>query len=131
MSGSVLDTSAIMAFLRSEIVGEEVGRMLENRAIVSTVNVQELLAKLISKGMSVGDARLTVRSLNLEGHDLSWTLAESAAEMIEHTQAHGLSLGDRSCLALARALNLPAVTADRAWANVADDLGVDVVLIRG
>ena len=83
MTGSVLDTSAIMAFLRSEIVGEEVGRMLENRAIVSTVNVQELLAKLISKGMSVGDARLTVRSLNLEGHDLSWTLAESAAEMIE------------------------------------------------
>ena len=119
MTGSVLDTSAIIAFLRSETGGEEVGRMLEGQAIVSTVNVQELLAKLISKGMSVGDARLTVRSLNLEGHDLTWALAESAAEMIEHTQPHGLSLGDRSCLALARALNMPAITADRAWSNMA------------
>ena len=104
--------------------------MLEGRALVSTVNVQELLAKLISKGMSAGHARLTVRSLNLEGHDLSWELAESAAEMIEHTRAHGLSLGDRSCLALARALDMPAVTADRAWSNVAIDLGVEVVAIR-
>lgn len=31
------------------------------------------------------------------------------------TMQFGLSLGDRSCLALAARLGLPALTADRAW----------------
>ena len=42
----------------------------------------------------------------------------------------GLSHGDRACLALARQLGLPAVTADRPWADVAIALGDEVSLIR-
>lgn len=54
----------------------------------------------------------------------------AAGRMREATAGHGLSLGDRSCLALAAALNLPAVTADRAWAEVAEAVDVEVVLVR-
>lgn len=44
---------------------------------------------------------------------------------------HGrLSLGDRFCLALAKRLDAPAYTADRAWKEVAADVGAKVVAIR-
>lgn len=44
------------------------------------------------------------------------------------TRGAGLSLGDRMCLSLARALDLPAYMADRTWANVSVD--VKIVVIR-
>jgi PIN domain nuclease of toxin-antitoxin system len=40
-----------------------------------------------------------------------------------------LSLGDAACLATARLLGVPAITADRAWAAL--PLGVEIRLIRG
>ena len=80
--------------------------------------------------MAPEDARLAVRSLNLEGRDLAWELAECAADLLEWTRAFGLSLGDRSCLALAPMLNMPAVTADRVWSNVAESIGVEVIVSR-
>ncbi len=40
----------------------------------------------------------------------------------------GLSLGDRACLALARRLGLPVLSADRTWLKV--DVGVAVEFIR-
>ena len=39
----------------------------------------------------------------------------------------GLSLGDRACLALAQQLNLPAITADRVWEGVVEDVAVHLI----
>lgn len=50
------------------------------------------------------------------------------ASLIKHTKPFGLSLGDRACLALGMKMNLPVLTADRAWAKL--DLGVQVNLLR-
>ncbi len=47
---------------------------------------------------------------------------------LRSSTATALSLGDRLCLALALRLELPVLTADRAWAEVAH--GVDVQLVR-
>lgn len=44
------------------------------------------------------------------------------------TKASGLSLADRACLALAKRLDIPALTADRDWADL--NLGIAVQLIR-
>jgi PIN domain nuclease of toxin-antitoxin system len=41
-----------------------------------------------------------------------------------------LSLGDRACLALARRLDVPALTSDRSWQAIAAQVGVRVELIR-
>lgn len=46
------------------------------------------------------------------------------------TAVAGLSLGDRFCLALARRLELPVYTADRAWKEAASAVGVKVTTIR-
>ncbi|MEN3177177.1 MAG: hypothetical protein ABF812_16325 [Gluconobacter cerinus] len=53
-----------------------------------------------------------------------------SAKRRDATKRVGLSHGDRACLALAKKMGLPAVTADRAWAEIADAIGVEVVLIR-
>ena len=57
-------------------------------------------------------------------------LAFDAGLLLPLTRAAGLSLGDRACLALARRLGARVLTGDRAWARVADAVGVEVELIR-
>jgi PIN domain nuclease of toxin-antitoxin system len=44
------------------------------------------------------------------------------------TKPQGLSLADRTCLALAGRLGVPALTADRAWADA--QVAAEVKLIR-
>ena len=52
------------------------------------------------------------------------------AQLRAATRELGLSLGDRACLALARGLQATAVTADRAWAELAEATGVRIEVIR-
>jgi PIN domain nuclease of toxin-antitoxin system len=54
--------------------------------------------------------------------------AETTADLWARTRHLGLSLADRTCLALAARLGVPAVTADRAWLDL--DLGIEVVCVR-
>ena len=56
---------------------------------------------------------------------------QQAGLMRSLTRSAGLSLADRLCLALAHRLKAKVLTADRAWALVAEPLGLDVMLIRG
>jgi ribonuclease VapC len=66
--------------------------------------------------------------LGLRVHPFDQQQAYVAGRMELPGRKFGLSLGDRACLALASVLSLPAMTADREWANL--DLGVQVLLIR-
>ncbi len=52
------------------------------------------------------------------------------ARLLADTRAAGLALGDRFCLALARRLRSPVLTADRVWAAIAEAVDVEVRLIR-
>ncbi|WP_245969221.1 PIN domain-containing protein [Candidatus Rickettsia colombianensi] len=51
-----------------------------------------------------------------------------SGELITKTKQLGLSLGDRTCLALALSKNYPVYTADKAWASL--QLSCNIVLIR-
>ncbi len=122
-----MDASAILAMLEREPGHERVAARLGSTTM-STVNLAEVVTSLINKGVLGADARRTAASLEIETVPLDRTLALDAGALRETTRHRGLSLGDRACLALARHLALPVLTADRRWADL--DIGVEVQLIR-
>jgi PIN domain nuclease of toxin-antitoxin system len=101
--------------------------------VISTVNLAEvfsrsadrgadptkLAAKLAQSGLL--DGAITVEPFTVAG-------AIDAARLRSVTRDAGLSLGDRACLALARRLAAPALTADTSWGGVAH--GVELRYIR-
>ncbi len=46
------------------------------------------------------------------------------------TQKKGLSLGDRACLAIAKQYKRIALTADKAWLDFQEEIGVKIECIR-
>ena len=125
-----IDTSAILAHLQNEPGGDIVLDWLERGAVVSILNVQELASKLAEAGVERGAVETTLADLSLDLRPITVELALDAGFMRADAGRRGLSHGDRACLALARHLGLPAVTADRPWADVAPAIGVEVRLIR-
>lgn len=114
MSKFVLDSSAILAFLNGEKGGENLEPYLYGGA-VSTVNVAEVLSKLIENGHTSATAQEAFGLLQLKVVDLDYQHARVAGELRLKTRTQGLSLGDRCCLATAILMKAPAVTADSAW----------------
>ncbi len=127
MSKYVLDASAVLALLNQETGKERVEAVLADSCI-GTVNYCEVLGKLIDAGMSEQDARESVELLNVEVVSFDTELARLAAVLRPTTKKLGLSLGDRSCLALALARRNIAVTAERIWTKL--KIGVKIELIR-
>jgi ribonuclease VapC len=129
LSAAVLDASAVLAVILEEPGGERVEALLPG-AKVSAVNVGEVAAKLRDLGMPEVTVETVLTGLQIEvrAHDRDAALASGFLRPA--TRGAGLSLGDRACLALAAALGLPAVTADRAWQSVAAAVGVQVTPIR-
>jgi PIN domain nuclease of toxin-antitoxin system len=97
-------------------------------ACIGTVNYCEVLGKLIDAGMPEQAARESVELLNVEVVGFDADLARLAAVLRSTTKKLGLSLGDRSCLALALARRNTAVTAERVWPKL--KIGVKIELIR-
>ncbi len=127
MTTHVADASAILAMLDREPGHQRVAAALP-ATVMSTVNLAEIVTSLINKGIPAADARRTTESLEIETVPLDRELALAAGALREVTRSHGLSLGDRACLALGRHLALPVLTADRAWAEL--DVGIEIQLIR-
>ncbi len=126
MSEFVLDASALLAFLRKEKGGARVEKVL-HRSVISAVNLSEVVAKAISEGGTLETitnllASLSMRVVPFEAEDAFLT-----ASLRSPTARHGLSLGDRSCLALGLKTGLVVMTAERNWPN---DLGVRIETIR-
>jgi ribonuclease VapC len=130
---AVLDASALLALLKGEPGAERVAEALERGAYLSAVNLAEVLSKLADWGEDPAEAQARMAQVGLLGaavEVLPFT-GEDALEVARLralTRAHGLSFGDRACLALARRLGLPALTAERAWAEL--DLGIPVEVLR-
>ena len=123
----VLDASAVLALLRGEPGADIVGQAIVS-SILSSVNASEVAAKLIALGASPEIATQTIAELACAIVDVDAALGLRAGAPYATTRHRGLSLGDRICLALAEREGVPALTADRAWAELA--IGVDISLIR-
>lgn len=123
----VLDASAVLALVFKE-TGADVVASLKTGAFISAVNYAEVGTRLVREGLDDETMRRVVQALELDVVPFDAGAALQAAELRRLTADHGLSLGDRACLGLAKSLGATAVTADRIWADIA--LGIDVRLIR-
>ena len=127
MDSVVLDASAALAVLKHE-PGDDVVKRYVPGAIMSAVNVAEAGTKLAERGMEEDGVRVAIATLGLEIVAFDGDQAHACSSLRATTRHKGLSLGDRACLVLAKRLGLPALTADRIWAEL--DVGVEVRLIR-
>jgi PIN domain nuclease of toxin-antitoxin system len=133
VSSAVLDASALLAYLSDEPGADAVADAVAGGASISTVTLGEVLSRVADRG---GDAARVARSMTDRGlldgaiavEQFTSVDAVEVGRLRPLTRGHGLSLGDRACLALARRLGLPAVTADTAWAKL--DLDLDLRQIR-
>lgn len=129
----VLDASALLAHLRDEPGADVVAEAIASGAVISTVNLAEVFSRVADRG---GDPAKLAAELTQSGLlDGAITVEPfTAADAIDVgrlrplTRDAGLSLGDRACLALARRLDAPALTADTDWQGVAH--GVELRPIR-
>jgi ribonuclease VapC len=129
----VLDASALLAHLRDEPGADAVAEAIAGGAVISTVNLAEVFSRVADRG---GDPAMLSAELAQSGLlDGPITVEPfTAADAIEVgrlrplTRDAGPSLGDRACLALARRLDAPALTADTDWQGVAH--GVELRPIR-
>ncbi|MDQ3397079.1 MAG: type II toxin-antitoxin system VapC family toxin [Deinococcota bacterium] len=122
----VLDASALIAFLRDEPGATVVAEFIHGAAM-SSVNWSEVIQKTLARGLTTESLREDLAALGLSIEPLSARDAEQAALLWSRTRAAGLSLGDRSCLALGLRLGIAVLTADRAWDNLTLPLNVRLV----
>jgi len=129
----VLDASALLAHLRDEPGADVVADAIASGAVISTVNLAEVFSRVADRGEDPAKlaAELTQSGL-LDGAITvePFTAADAidAGRLRPLTRDAGLSLGDRACLALARRLDAPALTADTDWQGAAH--GVELRPIR-
>ena len=133
-AASVLDASALLAHLNEEMGASCVRQVMADGTAISVVNWVEVLSKIADRGEDPELAAAEMKGAGLIGGVVS-VEAVTEQDSIEIarlrplTKEQGLSLADRSCLALATRLGLPVVTGDRAWQGLSE-LGVAVKLIR-
>ena len=128
MSSAVLDSSALLALIQGEPGALIIAGAIGEGVTISTVNLCEIVSKLRDAGFNEDDIRTQLESLRFDTSDFAVADAWRAGLLRSSTRDYGLSLGDRACLALALALDLPVLTADRNWARL--DIGLQITLIR-
>jgi ribonuclease VapC len=127
VSSVVLDSSALLAFIHGEPGGEVVAEVV-GEARISSVNLAEVVTKLVERTGSLELARAALGMANVEVIDFDRLQAEQAGMLVTRTRSPGLSLGDRACLTLATREAAPVLTADRIWAAL--ELDIEIRLIR-
>ena len=129
MTSIILDASALLAMLRDEPGGDKVAEAL-NGSRMCVVNLAEVTSHFVHNDMPPEEVDTMLHPLPIALVDADAELARVAGHLRAVTSKAGLSLGDRFCLALALREGLPAWTADKKWASVAKESGVDLVIIR-
>ncbi len=128
MNEVVLDASAMLALIQHERGEEKLTDEILDRAVASTVNLAEVQSKLVKKSNDPDKA--WTAALSTVSSEVPFTAdhARIAGDLIATTEQYGLSLGDRSCLALAIALKAPVYTTEQLWRNL--KVGVPIHVIR-
>jgi ribonuclease VapC len=97
-------------------------------ALLCAVNLAEVVSKLRERGMTRNEVEAALAPVGFEVVEFGAELAMICGDLRIETRQHGLSLGDRACLALARHRGCDVLTTDAAWARLTD---MRVRLLRG
>lgn len=127
MASVVLDASVLLAHISGE-PGSEAAPYLAHDGLLSTVNLTEVFAKLVERGLTANAAAELIYRYGFDPVPFDRGLARLAGLLRPVTKPLGLSLGDRACLALAQRENLPVLTTDRIWTKL--NLGIPIKLMR-
>ncbi len=115
MTSTVLDASAVLAFLQDEDGAEVVADALADVAVCGAANWSEVAQKVLASGRDWSLARALLGSYGIRIEPVAVEDAEWAAR--RWRRGEGLSLGDRLCLALGERLAAPVLTADTSWGS--------------
>ena len=121
----VLDASAVLAAFFDEPGADTVAEQMSG-ALMSAVNYAEVVAKLVDRGIPDSQILEVMAQLDVEVVPADRDQATIAGLLRAETRSAGLSLGDRSCLALAITRRGVALTMDRAWASLQLDVEIHV-----
>jgi PIN domain nuclease of toxin-antitoxin system len=128
MNEAVLDASAVLALIQDERGAERLTVDVMSNAVISTVNLAEVQSKLVKIGYSPAQSWNDALELVPAVEPFTADHARTAGDLITTTEKYGLSLGDRSCLALAIALKAPVYTTEQIWREL--KVGVPIHVIR-
>ena len=112
---TVLDASALLAFLQGETGADLVEQLLSDGADCGAANWSEVAQKVQRRSGDWPLARALLLSYDLRIAPVEAIDGERAAHL--WADVPHLSLGDRLCLALADRLGSTAVTAESAWGS--------------
>ena len=129
VSDIVLDSSCLVAIIRDEAGADAVATWADSFHMAMP-NVVEVCDAIVRAGGQAEDVCRILQALSVNVVPFTLSLAIEAGDLFRPARSAGLSLGDRCCLALARTTAMSALTGDRAWLKVANDIGVKVELFR-
>lgn len=135
MTAFVLDASGLLAYLLDEDGAAVVTDALAQGATIGAANLGEALSKLGEQGVAPRELVADLEERGILGgligvEPLTAEDAVLIAELRPPTREHGLGVGDRACLALGLRLDLPVMTADRAWLELGSKVDVEVHSLR-
>ena len=115
MTSTVLDASAVLAFLQGEDGADVVADALADGAVCGAANWSEVAQKVLASGRDWSLARALLGSYGIRIEPVAVEDAEWAAR--RWRRGEGLSLADRLCIALGERLDAPVLTADTSWGS--------------
>lgn len=128
MTESVIDASALIAFLRSEPGADVVERNLRGSSM-SAVNLSEVLEKSLKHEGNTKRVLALLHNWQVGVVSFDVEQATVAAQIKSQIGNADVSFADRAALALALSRGIPVITADRVWRTLSID--AKVILIRG
>ena len=125
----LLDASALLAVIFNEPGGARVRELIDDSEI-HTVNLAEVMRKMIAVGMPADEVIARIEELDLEVvEELGVKQIHEIARLAPEARRLGLSIGDCVCLTTAEWNDAVAVTAERRWPEI-NGRKVKVLLIR-
>lgn len=112
---TVLDASAVLAYLQGEAGADAVEQALGQGAVIGAANLSEVAQKVRARDAAWHVASALLDSYDLKVEPVTRDDGERAAALWR--SGAGLSLADRLCLALGERLGREVLTADTAWGN--------------